>query len=138
MASKDTSEVNGETGRQRRPRPASAHLPGDLSGEDLVARMLRVDQAGEYGARRIYEGQLAALGPNHPKAKTIRHMYEQELEHLKTFDGLVAERQVRPTALQPLWHVAGFALGAATGHDGGKGRHGLHRRGGGGHRRALR
>jgi len=114
MAAKNDPARENSTLRPRRPRPASAHLPGDLSGADLVARMIRVDQAGEYGARRIYEGQLAVLGPNHPKAETIRHMHAQELKHLKTFDGLVAERRVRPTALQPLWHVAGFALGAAT------------------------
>ena len=28
--------------------------------------MLRVDQAGEYGATRIYAGQLAVLGQNRP------------------------------------------------------------------------
>ncbi len=94
--------------------PARDHLPGDLAGAALRARMVRVDQAGEYGARRIYEGQLAVLGPDNPKAATIRHMYEQELAHLETFDRMVLERRVRPTALQPLWHVAGFALGAAT------------------------
>ncbi|MDJ0946462.1 MAG: demethoxyubiquinone hydroxylase family protein [Kiloniellales bacterium] len=75
--------------------------------------MIRVDQAGEYGARRIYEGQLAVLGRS-PAAATIRKMHEQELAHLETFDRLVAERRVRPTLLQPVWHVAGFALGAAT------------------------
>ena len=88
-------------------------LPGDLAPEDLVARMIRVDQAGEYGARRIYEGQLAVLAQK-PGGAAIRHMYEQELAHLETFDRLLAERRVRPTALQPVWHLAGFALGAAT------------------------
>src|SRR5690606_39005012 len=32
----------------------------------------------------------------------------------REFDRLLVERRVRPTLLQPLWHVAGFALGAAT------------------------
>ena len=41
-------------------------------------------------------------------------MAEQEQRHLKTFDRLVNERRVRPTALEPVWRVAGFALGAAT------------------------
>jgi ubiquinone biosynthesis monooxygenase Coq7 len=41
-------------------------------------------------------------------------MYEQELHHLETFDAMLGERRVRPTALQPVWHMAGFALGAAT------------------------
>jgi len=89
------------------------HLPGDLSPKDLVGRMIRVDQAGEFGAVRIYEGQLAVLGRS-PSAPVIRHMAEQEQAHLAAFDSLVAERRVRPTALMPLWHAAGFALGAGT------------------------
>ena len=76
--------------------------------------MLRVDQAGEYGATRIYAGQLAVLRNNCPEAKLIARMAAQEDRHLKRFDALMAERRVRPTALQPLWNVAGFALGAAT------------------------
>jgi ubiquinone biosynthesis monooxygenase Coq7 len=76
--------------------------------------MLRVDQAGEYGATRIYAGQLAVLRPSSPAAKLVSRMALQEREHLKRFDALVAERKVRPTALQPLWQVAGFALGAVT------------------------
>lgn len=76
--------------------------------------MLRVDQAGEYGAKRIYAGQLAVLGDRHPSAPEIRHMAAQEEAHLARFNALVAERGVRPTLLQPFWHVAGFALGAAT------------------------
>jgi len=76
--------------------------------------MLRVDQAGEYGATRIYAGQLAVLRANSPEAKLIARMAAQEQRHLERFNALVAERRVRPTALQPLWNVAGFALGAAT------------------------
>ena len=94
--------------------PGRNYLPGDPAPGERIARMIRVDQAGEYGARRIYEGQLAVLGPDHPQHGTVRHMYEQELVHLEAFDRLMAERRVRPTALQPIWHVAGFALGAAT------------------------
>jgi ubiquinone biosynthesis monooxygenase Coq7 len=78
------------------------------------ASMLRVDQAGEYGATRIYAGQLAVLPPNSPAAKLVSRMAMQEQCHLKRFDHLMTERRVRPTALQPLWNVAGFALGAGT------------------------
>jgi 3-demethoxyubiquinol 3-hydroxylase len=77
-------------------------------------RMIRVDQAGEYGAKRIYAGQLAVMGTRAALAGEVRHMAEQEAEHLAKFDALIAERGVRPSALQPFWHVAGFALGAAT------------------------
>ena len=82
--------------------------------ERATDRMLRVDQAGEYGATRIYAGQLAVMGDRAPLAGEIRHMAEQEAEHRAKFDALMAARGVRPTALQPLWNVAGFALGAAT------------------------
>ncbi|HET9811980.1 MAG TPA: demethoxyubiquinone hydroxylase family protein [Sphingomicrobium sp.] len=76
--------------------------------------MIRVDQAGEYGATRIYAGQLAVLRPSSPSAKLISRMAAQEQRHLARFDHLISERRVRPTALQPLWNFAGFALGAGT------------------------
>lgn len=95
----------------RRVRPEA---PGTDMHDDIEA-MIRVDHAGEYGAVRIYEGQLAVLGSrNTPSARAIRHMAEQEQRHLKTFDTLLNERRVRPTALEPVWRIAGFALGAAT------------------------
>ena len=94
----------------RPPRP----LPGGRPLEREVARMVRVDHAGEFGAARIYDGQLAVLGPNHRLSPTIRHMAEQERRHLDTFHRLVNERRVRPTVLAPVWNVAGFALGATT------------------------
>ena len=77
-------------------------------------RMLRVDQAGEYGATRIYAGQLAVMGDRAPHAAEIAAMATQEAEHRARFDAMIAARGVRPTALQPLWNAAGFALGAAT------------------------
>ena len=76
--------------------------------------MLRVNQAGEYGATRIYAGQLAVLRRNCPESKLIARMASQEDRHLKRLNALLAERRVRPTLLQPVWSVAGFALGAAT------------------------
>lgn len=88
-------------------------LPGDGAAAARVARMIRVDHAGEYGAKRIYQGQLAILGRT-DKAETIRHMQAQEQVHLDSFAAMIAQRRVRPTALLPLWHLAGFALGAAT------------------------
>lgn len=88
-------------------------LPGDIPKEEAIARMIRVDQAGEYGAMRIYQGQLAVLG-NSADGPVLREMADTEKEHLKTFDRLLADRHVRPTALQPLWHLAGFALGAGS------------------------
>ena len=96
---------------------AADRLPGDPTKEQLIDRIIRVDHAGEYGAKRIYEGQLAVL-KGKPKAAAefaaVRHMYDQELKHLKEFERLIVERRARPSLLYPVWHVAGFALGAAT------------------------
>jgi ubiquinone biosynthesis monooxygenase Coq7 len=92
------------------PRP---RLPGDPDRDEMLARMLRVDHAGEHGAVRIYEGQLAVLGQS-KMGPVIRHMAAQEQRHLAAFNKMLPERRVRPTLLSPLWHVAGFALGAAT------------------------
>jgi 3-demethoxyubiquinol 3-hydroxylase len=88
-----------------------------MMGSDAASRrasMVRVNQAGEFGAKRIYAGQLAIMGDRHPAARSIAHMATQEQRHLDAFDRMMAERGVRPTALQPFWHVAGYALGAAT------------------------
>ncbi|GAA4822245.1 demethoxyubiquinone hydroxylase family protein [Sphingosinicella ginsenosidimutans] len=86
-------------------RPAGARADAEA--------MLRVDQAGEYGATRIYAGQLNVLA-GRPAGRAIAHMAEQEKRHLDHFDKMVAARGVRPTALQPIWSIAGYALGAAT------------------------
>ncbi|MFN9781029.1 MAG: demethoxyubiquinone hydroxylase family protein [Alphaproteobacteria bacterium] len=94
------------------PKASPRHMGPDAAQRNL-ARMLRVDHAGEHGAVQIYRGQLAVLGHT-ASGHTIRHMEEQEKAHLQTFDRLIVEHGVRPTVLSPFWHVAGFALGAAT------------------------
>jgi ubiquinone biosynthesis monooxygenase Coq7 len=98
------------------PQEAASRVSGWRPGDPRpdVPSMLRVDQAGEYGATRIYAGQLAVLGGRHKSAALIAGMAAQEREHLKHFDALLAERNVRPTLLQPVWAAAGHALGAAT------------------------
>lgn len=80
---------------------------------EQVKRFIRVDHAGEYGAARIYAGQLAVLGRG-PHAGQLEHMKAQEQVHLDAFAEMIATRRVRPTVLLPFWHVAGFALGAVT------------------------
>jgi len=106
---RDAHPFAGSDARPTRCR----RLPGDPDPTTLLARIIRVDHAGEYGARRIYEGQLAVLGTG-PLGPTIRHMAAQEIAHLEAFETLAVERRVRPSALLPLWHAAGFALGAVT------------------------
>jgi len=89
--------------------------PGDLDRAGLIDRFLRVDQAGEYGAVRIYQGQRAVLAKRgSPAGAVVAEMQASEERHLATLNALMVERRARPTVLAPLWHVAGFALGAGT------------------------
>ena len=94
---------------EARPR----RLPGDRARADEIARMVRVDHAGEYGATQIYRGQLDVLGRRR-SAGEIRRMAETENRHLARFEELLHERRVRPTLLHPLWAMAGYALGVTT------------------------
>ncbi len=80
----------------------------------VLEEIIRVDHAGEYGATRIYDGQIAVFGKNSKIGKTIHHMAEQEQEHIDKFNELILEHRVRPTALLPVWNIAGYALGAST------------------------
>ena len=104
MAEPQAPAGNGMTASRWRPGDDRADIPS----------MIRVDQAGEYGATRIYAGQLAVLGDRHPASRTIARMAFQEKRHLTEFDRMMIERGVRPTVLQPFWNVAGHALGAVT------------------------
>jgi 3-demethoxyubiquinol 3-hydroxylase len=88
-------------------------LPGDPLPAAEIERMLRVDHAGEFGATRIYDGQLDVLGRSRGVSE-IRQMAEAEQRHLERFDALLRARRVRPTLLQPFWSLAGYALGAGT------------------------
>ena len=88
-------------------------LPGDVDEKHAIESMIRVDHAGEYGAVRIYEGQLAVLRKQNV-AQLIEHMLDQERDHLSKFNEQIVTRRVRPSALLPLWHIFGFALGAGT------------------------
>lgn len=95
-------------------RNISRPLPGDLSHSEEISQMIRVDHAGEFGAKRIYAGQLAIFGKDHSITPTIQHMHDQETVHLETFEKLITKKGVRPSILGPFWHIAGFALGAGT------------------------
>ena len=106
MAQPQTAPDSGVSARRPKWRP------GDDRAD--IPSMIRVDQAGEYGATRIYAGQLAVLGDRHPASRTIARMAIQERRHLDHFDQLMTDRGIRPTLLQPFWNVAGHALGAVT------------------------
>ncbi|KAM4631898.1 NADPH-dependent 3-demethoxyubiquinone 3-hydroxylase, mitochondrial [Discoglossus pictus] len=101
-------------------RHCSSGRSADDGDKAILDRIIRVDHAGEYGANRIYAGQMAVLGRS-TVGPVIQHMWDQEKDHLKKFNELMVEHRVRPTILLPFWNVAGFVLGAGTALLGRKG-----------------
>ena len=91
-----------------------AKKSNSTTDKTILDEIIRVDHAGEYGATRIYDGQIAVFGKDSKIGKTIQHMADQEQEHIEKFNELLVEKRVRPTALLPVWNIAGFALGAGT------------------------
>tara|TARA_Y100001970_G_scaffold159516_1_gene195159 strand:+ start:1305 stop:1865 length:561 start_codon:yes stop_codon:yes gene_type:complete len=81
---------------------------------NILEEIIRVDHAGEYGATKIYDGQISIFGKNSKIGRTIQHMADQEQEHIDKFNELILEHRVRPTILLPLWNIAGYTLGATT------------------------
>ncbi|XP_068279433.1 5-demethoxyubiquinone hydroxylase, mitochondrial [Nyctibius grandis] len=114
--------------RGTRPLPAggvslrlcSTRVTLEGINKPLIERIIRVDHAGEYGANRIYAGQMAVLGRS-SVGPIIRQMWNQEKDHLKKFNELMVAYRVRPTVLLPFWNVAGFVLGAGSALLGKKG-----------------
>ncbi|XP_029803857.1 5-demethoxyubiquinone hydroxylase, mitochondrial [Suricata suricatta] len=94
-------------------RLSSSGMTLDSINRAAVDRIIRVDHAGEYGANRIYAGQMAVLGRT-SVGPVIQKMWDQEKDHLKKFNELMVAFRVRPTILMPFWNVVGFALGAGT------------------------
>jgi ubiquinone biosynthesis monooxygenase Coq7 len=45
----------------------------------------------------------------------MKHMYDQEANHFKVFNGLLAKHRIRPTAMYPIWQAAATMLGWTTG-----------------------
>ncbi|NBV07438.1 MAG: demethoxyubiquinone hydroxylase family protein [Proteobacteria bacterium] len=81
-----------------------------------IAEIIRVNHAGEFGAKVIYDGQIAALKlkQDQESINLVKHMKEQEDVHFDYFNHEISNQQIRPTIMQPVWKVGGFALGFLT------------------------
>ena len=99
---------------KKKYRNNSKSKRGSKVPKKLIDEIIRVDHAGEYGATKIYAGQLIVFGKNSKIGKTIKHMANQEQKHIDTFNKLIIEKRVRPTALMPLWNLTGYLLGITT------------------------
>jgi ubiquinone biosynthesis monooxygenase Coq7 len=84
--------------------------------DNQISEMIRVNHAGELGAKVIYEGQMLALKlkGDQQTLEIVEEMRNQELHHLDYFSKKIIDQKIRPTIMQPLWKIGGFALGFAT------------------------
>ena len=87
------------------------------TNKKILEEIIRVDNAGERGAIKIYEGQLLALKTfkqDEDLKRIIEEMKEQEKEHYEFFDKEIQKRNIAPTKLLPLWDLLGVGLGFGT------------------------
>ncbi len=84
--------------------------------KEKLSEIIRVNHAGEFGAKVIYDGQIAALKlkRDHETLALVKHMKEQEIAHFDYFDDKIKAKKIRPTIMQPLWKVGGFGMGFLT------------------------
>jgi ubiquinone biosynthesis monooxygenase Coq7 len=84
--------------------------------KNKIEEIIRVNHAGEYGAKLIYQGQICALKikGDTKTLEIVENMKKQELTHLDYFEKQIVSNQVRPTIMQPIWKIGGFALGFLT------------------------
>lgn len=103
----------------QKPHPDSQPPPRTcLSDEQrkFLDSALRVNQAGELAATLIYTAQTPPVVKAHPHLRPLmKHMYDQEAGHFKTFNELLAKHRIRPTAMYPIWQAAASVLGWTTG-----------------------
>ena len=99
-----------------RPNPAgdTPEMPYDADGVRMVARLVRVDHAGEVAAQGLYEGQ-ALTARNRTLAGELREAAREEADHLAWCSQRLDELGAEPSRLAPLWYFGSFTIGAVAG-----------------------
>jgi ubiquinone biosynthesis monooxygenase Coq7 len=85
-------------------------------GEALtVARIVRVNHAGEFGAIRIYSAQIIVASRLYPEVvPALATMLGHEKIHCAKFLGAMPERNTRPCRVMSFWSWGGWWLGLLT------------------------
>jgi ubiquinone biosynthesis monooxygenase Coq7 len=80
-----------------------------------VARILRVNHAGEYGAIRIYSAQIGVAKRWFPDTvPALAEMLGHEKQHCAKFFAAMPARGSRPCRIMQLWSLGGSLLGFVT------------------------
>jgi len=77
----------------------------------ILDKMIRVNLAGETGAKHIYSSQI-----RHSKTETndLERQLSEELRHLEYFRDFAKNNQIRPTAMSPIWRQGARLMGFLT------------------------
>lgn len=89
----------------------------DLSRQEAltIARIVRVNHAGEFGAIRIYSAQILVAKRFWPGCvQSLSEMLGHERTHCAAFRSTVPERQSRPCRVMQFWSWGGWLLGFVT------------------------
>ncbi len=90
---------------------------GGLPSRDAltVARILKVNHAGEYGAIRIYSAQIGVARRRFPDmVPALAEMLGHERQHCAKFFAAMPARGSRPCRVMSLWSLGGSLLGFLT------------------------
>jgi ubiquinone biosynthesis monooxygenase Coq7 len=87
-----------------------------------VARIVKVNHAGEYGAIRIYTAQIVVARRLYPDVvPVLSEMLDHEKRHCAAFQGAMPARNSRSCRLMQLWSSGGWLLGFLTALTGRRG-----------------
>ncbi|MDA0781672.1 MAG: demethoxyubiquinone hydroxylase family protein [Rickettsiales bacterium] len=92
------------------------HFMTKFSKEQLtIARILKVNHAGEYGAIRIYTGQLKLAKILYKDlALFLEETLQHEIKHCNSFESYMPCRKTRPCGMIKFWGIGGYLLGTIT------------------------
>ncbi len=80
-----------------------------------IRRILKVNHAGEFGAIRIYNAQLALARRLYPDiVPALEEMRDDEIEHCRLFFDAMPAQQARPCRVMAFWSLGGYVLGYTT------------------------
>jgi 3-demethoxyubiquinol 3-hydroxylase len=97
------------------PRGGSAPVACSARDALTIARIVRVNHAGEYGAIRIYSAQIGVASRLYPDVvPALAEMLGHERAHCAAFYGAMPARGSRPCRVMSLWGLGGSLLGFLT------------------------
>ena len=102
--------------------PLHRQCPVSTRDALTIARIVKVNHAGEYGAIRIYTAQMSVARRLWPDVvPVLSEMLGHEREHCAAFRGAMPARNARPCRVMSLWGWGGWLLGFLTALSGRQG-----------------